>query len=473
MKSFASLAAAASLLFSAAEAHTAFTTLWINGETQGDATCVRTTHRRDASNSPVINFSGDEIVCGFDGTEPVAYTCPAPQGAKLTFEFRMSPGTANSGFIAEGHKGPAAVYAKRIDSIEDSGAGDGWFKIWSEGYDMETDQWANEKLIEDNGYLSIDIPMGLPSGNYLFRPESIAMHNVTPEVEPQFYVGCAQVFLETPVTGDLVIPDEYRVSIPGYILKGEPSVTYNIYSDEEYADPKIPYPEPGPDAWVPPVPQSTSGDIVKQTEGAVPDSCLIVNGNWCGVEVSTYTDSVQDCWASQSECWKQADVCWDSAPITGGANCELWGGKCKALGESCEAGIASGPPEYEFDIAVRDDVTSLPDPKNEGAVASTIAVQPTSTATTQPTSTKAPVTTTTAAAPTITATPEVEAPAPTTLVTSVPTATETSEVIEYPTTTTQVASQPTVGCAGGPSKKKRDTNKLRKTHGKHKRRHNN
>ncbi|KXJ91453.1 glycosyl hydrolase family 61-domain-containing protein [Microdochium bolleyi] len=364
-KSFTALAATAALLFSTAQAHNAFTNLWINGKDQGDATCVRTTNRRNAPNTPVVDFSGNDIVCGVNGLEPVAYTCAAPQGATLTFEYRINPSTAGSGFIDPGHKGPAAVYAKKLSSQLDSGAGGGWFKIWSEGYDMEKDLWATEKLIKENGFLSINIPQWLPAGDYLFRPEAVAMHNVTPAVEPQFYVGCAQVFLESSVSTDLAIPSEYSVSIPGYIKRGEPSMIYNLYNDEEYAKPKKPYPEAGPKAWAPPTPQTSGGNIVKQSKGAVPDTCLLVNGNWCGVATPSYQNSVQACWASQDNCWKQADACWKAAPITGGANCELWSKKCKAHGEACKAGSASGPPDFKFEPASRAAPSFAP-PKNVG-----------------------------------------------------------------------------------------------------------
>lgn len=385
-KSFATLAAAAALLFSAAEAHNAFTTIWINGKSQGDATCVRTTNRRNAPNTPVVDLTSKDIVCGVNGLEPVAYTCAAPQGSTLTFEYRISPDKAGSGFIDPGHKGPAAVYAKKLGSPQNSGEGDGWFKIWSEGYDAKTDLWATEKLIKENGFLSIIIPESLPAGDYLFRPEVVAMHNVTPAVEPQFYVGCAQVFLESPVTTELSIPNEYRVSMPGYLKRDDLSMTYNIYDDEEYANPKKPYPEAGPKAWAPAAPQvaAAGSNVVRQAEGAVAKSCLLVNGNWCGVATPSYENDLTACWASQDNCWKQNDACWKSAPITGGANCELWSNKCKAHGAACKAGVKSGPPAFNFDLSVRTAPKFAP-PKNAGSAAvvaaSPAVTSPTATAT--------------------------------------------------------------------------------------------
>lgn len=342
-----------------AQAHTLFTTLYINEvkQGQGDGTCVRQSTDLSHANSPVRDLSSDDMACGVSGTVAVNYTCPAPAGAKLTFEYRLSPNKAGSGFIDDSHKGPVAVYAKRLSSPSADATGPGWFKLWGEGYDMEADKWATEKVMDTNGLLSINIPSALPAGNYLFRPEVVAMHNTTPEVEPQFYIGCAQVFVESAVTGDLAIPSDKSVSIPGYLKPDDPSVTYNIYEDEEYADPKKPYPMMGPEPFVPKSIAKTAAaataaaagaKVVKlPTEGgAIPDSCLLVNGNWCGVEVPAYEDDLQGCWAAVEDCWAQADACWAQQPPSGGRNCEVWGGKCKDLDARCAAKDFTGPPAY-------------------------------------------------------------------------------------------------------------------------------
>ncbi|KAI1354861.1 lytic polysaccharide monooxygenase [Xylaria sp. FL0043] len=350
MKSISILGLATSL-FAVSEAHTLFTTLYVNDvkQGQGDGTCVRQNTDLAHSNSPVRDLSSDDMTCGFSGTAPVNYTCPAPAGAKLTFEYRLNPSKAGAGFIDESHKGPVAVYAKQLSSPGADATGPGWFKLWGEGYDEKADKWATEKIIDTNGLISIQIPTALPAGNYLFRPEVVAMHNVTPEVEPQFYIGCAQVFVESSVTGNLNIPSEESVSIPGYLQKDDPSVTYNIYSDEEYANPKKPYPMMGPEPFVPaPVLTASSGKVIHQTEGKIPDSCILLNGNWCGVEVPSYTNNLTECWIAVKDCWSQADACWAQQLPSGGRNCEVWGDKCKDIDAHCSANDFTGPPAYQL-----------------------------------------------------------------------------------------------------------------------------
>lgn len=73
-------------------------------------------------------------------------------------------------------------------------------------------QWCTEKLIQDNGYLSVLVPQGLKGGYYLVRTELLSLHEANRKPpKPQFYVGCAQVFLNTNATGVV----KSTVSIPG------------------------------------------------------------------------------------------------------------------------------------------------------------------------------------------------------------------------------------------------------------------
>lgn len=191
--------------------------------------------------------------------------------------------------------------------------------------------------------MSIDIPKSLPGGDWLFRPELLALHNAD-KGDPQFYTGCAQVFVQSDKTGNLDVPSEYSVSIPGYVQADTPGLTFNIY------EPRFPYPMPGPKVYQPAADSemkaavaSTSSKAVQQTKGTIPPEYLIKNANWVGVEVSSY--STEDgCWKASEACYDQASECYDSAPPTGGANCRVWEEKCDGITAACSAGDFNGPP---------------------------------------------------------------------------------------------------------------------------------
>lgn len=106
------------------------------------------------------------------------------------------------------------------------GEGDGWFKIYEDGYGVDSDTWCVDKLIANDGKLSIQIPSGLQGGDYLLRPEIIALHKAYPEENtPEFYLGCAQITLESDGNSS---PSE-TVSIPGYLDGSEPGLNVDLY----------------------------------------------------------------------------------------------------------------------------------------------------------------------------------------------------------------------------------------------------
>jgi hypothetical protein len=221
-------------------------------------------------------------------------------------------------------------------------AGGGWFKIWESGYDASAGKWCTEKFMANNGLLSVQLPEGLPAGYYLVRPELLALHNAQSN-DPQFYVGCAQIFVQGPNTGSkLVIPAGKEAQIPGYVAAGQASVSFNIYNTPL----RLPYKTPGPPVFFPndTVVPAASVPALQQTQGVIPSNCLLKNANWCGVEVSSYKGEAA-CYSASDACFKQEDSCFKTAPPSGDANCELWDAKCEAIQNTCTSGrSASGPP---------------------------------------------------------------------------------------------------------------------------------
>ncbi|KAI4720138.1 glycoside hydrolase family 61 protein [Aureobasidium sp. EXF-10727] len=323
-------------------AHTLFAELYVDGKAQGDGTCIRMPSDPNTATDPIPSLDSSDMACGVDGTKGVARVCSINSGSALSFEFRDWPDNPSIGSIDISHKGPCAVYLKKVDSaINDEGAGEGWFKIWDEGYDQSAGKWCTEKLITNNGHLSVQMPQGLQGGYYLVRPELLALHNAD-KGDPQFYAGCAQVWLNSAGTQ---LP-QHTVSIPGYVDYDQPSTSFNIWNEPM----ALPYPMPGPAVYAP----SSSANVgdqklrvsqQKQTEGLAPGDCIITNGNWDGIELDKYSDQA-GCWNASTACWAQAKECYATAPPTGNTGCKLWEGKCQNINDQCSAGNYNGPPDY-------------------------------------------------------------------------------------------------------------------------------
>lgn len=328
----------------AAMAHTAFTNLYVDGVDSGDAVAMRMNPNPSQATFPLNDLSSNSLACNVDGDKGVSRVQAVKDGATLTFEFRGWTDDPSKVRLDRGHKGPCAVYLKKVDSaINDPGYGDGWFKLYDDGYDASSGQWCTDKLIDNNGLFSIALPKGLQGGYYLARPEILALHNANAG-DPQFYAGCAQIFLES--SGDL--GPESTVSIPGYVKAGEDSVSFDIYNTDNSK-----YTLPGPPvAKLVSASSALSDAQPKQTEGQRPADCICENGNWCGKEVDEYSDEAS-CWKSAEQCWTQADDCWNSAPPTGGAGCKIWQSKCENLKNQCSSGNFQGPPNKGKDLTPR------------------------------------------------------------------------------------------------------------------------
>ena len=182
---------------------------------------------------------------------------------------------------------------KKVDSaIKDTGDGDGWFRIFYEGYNNSTNKWCDERMMAD-GFLTVKLPDGLAGGNYLVRPELLALHAANNN-DPQFYISCYQIFLNSAGTE---VPKD-TVAIPGdsYAKAGSAAMTWNLYNGQNMGA----YPNYGPATYQ----SATKVDpnakpTVQQTEGLKPATCIMENANWCGLEVPEYTTN-EGCWAVSS-----------------------------------------------------------------------------------------------------------------------------------------------------------------------------
>ncbi|GAB1199656.1 glycosyl hydrolase family 61-domain-containing protein [Aspergillus pseudonomiae] len=333
------------LLAPLALSHTTFTTLYVDEVNQGDGTCVRMNHDANTATYPIEPLSSKDIACGKDGEKGVARVCPAKANSLLTFEFRAWADGAQPGSIDISHKGPCAVYMKKVDdaTADNNAAGDGWFKIWHTGYDESTEKWCTEKLIDNNGFLSVRVPSDIEQGYYLVRTELLALHNAAfaDPLDPQFYVNCAQIFVQG---GGSAKPETVSIG-EGYYSLDSPGVKYNIYEKPL----KLPYPIPGPVVYESKgvaersVSPGEKRDVAAQNKGLKPAGCIMQRDNWCGFEVPDYSDE-DGCWASSQKCWDQSEVCYNTALPTGVHACDIWMTKCNGIDDACRSGDFNGPP---------------------------------------------------------------------------------------------------------------------------------
>ncbi|KAJ9272904.1 CAZyme family AA9 [Paecilomyces variotii] len=368
------LLAAASIILPLVGAHTVMTTIFVDGINQGDGVCIRMNNDAKTANFYIKPITSPDIACGIQGEIGASRVCPTKASSTLTFSFREEPSNPNSPPLDPSHKGPAAVYMKKVASAtaSNNAAGDGWFKIWESVYDESVGKWGTEKMIDNDGHISVTIPSDIEGGYYLARTELLALHAAS-QGDPQFYVGCAQLFV---VSNGTARPSTVRIGEGTYDLSMK-GLTYDIYEMPL----ALPYPMYGPavyeagddegsgmDASSPGVVSTPTAtalassvvatgvaadekyEVLIQTEGLKPKNCVFVNGNWCGLEVPDYNDQ-NSCWEASDNCWRQNDDCWNKTQPTGFNNCQIWSDqKCKVIQGQCKQDNPTGPPNKGVDF---------------------------------------------------------------------------------------------------------------------------
>ncbi|KAL4918428.1 glycosyl hydrolase family 61-domain-containing protein [Aspergillus aurantiobrunneus] len=218
-----------------AAAHATVMAVWINDEDQGLGNGDDGYIRSPPNNNPVQDVTSTDMTCNVNGKTATAKTLEVAAGDKITFEWHHNDRSESDDIIASSHKGPVMVY---MAPTEKGTAGNGWVKLYENGYDSSSDTWAVDTLIEDKGKHSVTVP-DVPAGNYLFRPEIIALHSASSEGGAQFYMECVQ--FKVTSDGSETLPE--GVSIPGTYKADDPGITINIYSD------LTSYDIPGPAVW--------------------------------------------------------------------------------------------------------------------------------------------------------------------------------------------------------------------------------
>ncbi|KAG9018747.1 hypothetical protein FRB90_010054 [Tulasnella sp. 427] len=219
------------LSVAAAQAHSIFQRVWVNGVDQGLVHGIR----YPTYNGPVSDVTTNDIICN-GGVNPLHTPLPTdiitiPAGATVGAEWHHGLNNFTgldtsdpADPIDSSHKGPIMAYLAKVDSaLTADVTGLKWFKIWEDGLHSDG-TWAVDSMISAKGLVSFTIPTCIPPGNYLLRVELIALHGASTYPGAQFYMECAQI----NVTGG-GSASPATVSFPGAYKGTDPGITINIY----------------------------------------------------------------------------------------------------------------------------------------------------------------------------------------------------------------------------------------------------
>jgi hypothetical protein len=237
-----STAAAAFLaLTPAASAHYVFDKLIVNGQITGSFEYVRANTRRiiymptKFLESDSITPLDNDFRCNEGSFTNAGKTKTATVAAGDTIGVQLWYGATMQ------HPGPIQVYMSKAPGLASQydGSGD-WFKIHQETVCGSTSDGLQDTdwCTWDKDRVTFRIPPDTPPGEYLVRPEHIALHGAHGG-HAEFYFSCAQI----KVTGSGNGTPGPTVKIPGVYDNTEPGIRFNIYGARDYPH------KPGPAVW--------------------------------------------------------------------------------------------------------------------------------------------------------------------------------------------------------------------------------
>ncbi|CAG7851064.1 SubName: Full=Related to endoglucanase B {ECO:0000313/EMBL:CCA72182.1} [Serendipita indica DSM 11827] len=235
--------AASTLLFAAAaNAHTIFQKVFVNGADQGLLVGLRA----PSNNNPIQSTSDSGLACGASGSKSSTVINVKAGDTIGTYWQHVIGGPQGSNDpdnpIAKSHKGPIQVYLAKVDNAASaSSSGQKWFKVASEG--LNGGKWAVDTMIANNGMWSFKLPSCIAPGQYLLRGELLALHSAYSQNGEQFYISCAQI----NVTSGGSFSPSSTVSFPGAYSPTDPGILINIYGSSGQ-------PDNGGKAYTPPGP---------------------------------------------------------------------------------------------------------------------------------------------------------------------------------------------------------------------------
>ncbi|KAI0722548.1 glycosyl hydrolase family 61-domain-containing protein [Earliella scabrosa] len=186
--------------------------------------------------NPITDPMDPTVACNDDGSSgPLQLTTTVKAGSPITAYWNQ---------IWPHAQGPMLTYLAQCPGSTCTGVNAAslkWFKIDEAGLLSGTigdGYWASGKMIDQNSSWTTTIPASVPSGNYLIRFETIALHSLPAQLYPE----CAQIQITDG--GSRAPTADELVSFPGAYKSTDPGLSVNLYTNEAAANSN--YIIPGP-----------------------------------------------------------------------------------------------------------------------------------------------------------------------------------------------------------------------------------
>ncbi|KAF8330601.1 glycoside hydrolase, partial [Cantharellus anzutake] len=181
--------------------------------------------RQVSQNGPVTDPTSMDMSCGYS-TGPAPEVAPAKPGSNLKILWANSYTAHWIHFM-----GPIMTYmalCENNDCKTDKGTSNKWFKISELGQKSPGGDWYMKDLFNGEPY-SVQIPTGLPDGQYLLRSELIALHRAQSSGGAEFYPSCMQLSISGGKASTSALSTVPTTMFPGAYKASDPGILVDVY----------------------------------------------------------------------------------------------------------------------------------------------------------------------------------------------------------------------------------------------------
>ncbi|OCH87433.1 cellulose-growth-specific protein [Obba rivulosa] len=230
MFAFATLLAVASATLPRALAHGGVLAYlnagnWYQGWAPYDTPVGQTSIQRPwSSYNPITDATDPTLSCNDDGTSSALQLSTSVAAGTAITAYWNTPWPHNIG--------PMLTYLAQCPGTTCTGVNSDslqWFKIDEVGLINGTvgdGFWGDGQMIAQNSSWTTTIPSTVPSGSYLIRFETIALHSLP----AQFYPECAQI--DITGGGTLAPTAAELVTFPGAYSSDDPGLSIDVYTNQ-------------------------------------------------------------------------------------------------------------------------------------------------------------------------------------------------------------------------------------------------
>ncbi|KAF8576370.1 carbohydrate-binding module family 1 protein [Ramaria rubella] len=215
---------------------------WYNGWAPYDTPVGQTSIERPWSTyNPITDATDPQLSCNDDGSSgALQLTATVAAGSAITAYWNQ---------VWPHAFGPMLTYLAQCPGTTCTGVNSSTLSWWVTKVIDESGLingtvfdgfWGDGLMIAQNSSWTTTIPSTVPSGNYLIRFETIALHSLPAVII--CFIECAQILITGG--GNLAPTAAQLVKFPGGYSNTDPGLTIDIYS--QAAETETTYPIPGP-----------------------------------------------------------------------------------------------------------------------------------------------------------------------------------------------------------------------------------